>query len=291
MQQTYNAKGSTTKDLLPTPLKERCTRLVCIFLEWKTRLLCTEGSVRAAFKEPFDRDGILSYKVIRLCDLRSVTRCSWGEVKQLCVTPWHSHVEVWLCRTDGILIATKIVFYQELSALCIINIVAGTLSSSCWFYSSHKIKSRPSCHFTTENCSLSHNQNKLWCCIEDSTKIDLITMDNRVSADWDWMGRWGESPKESQGRGFFFYYYSLSVFSFSSWAPSWLKLSMRVKGPPMTWSTPRMWRRAVTNTRPCARFVRATPNNVLMNLSPCETGCCKISLDDGIRCLGEILEV
>lgn len=83
----------------------------------------------------------------------------------------------------------------------------------------------------------------------------------------------GEPPKESHGRVFFFFVVHLPpLFSFSSWAASWQKLSTRVKRPPMTWSTLKMWRRAVTNTRPCVRFVRATPNNVLMSLSPCETG-------------------
>lgn len=85
----------------------------------------------------------------------------------------------------------------------------------------------------------------------------------------------GEPPKDSHGGGFFFFVVVVHLpplFSFSSWAANWQKLSTRVKRPPMTWSTPRMWRRAVTNTRPCVRFVRATPNNALMSLNPCETG-------------------
>lgn len=124
-----------------------------------------------------------------------------------------------------------------------------------------------------QNCSLSHHQNKPWYCIEDRAKMDLITADNGVSADGGLQGTLGVSlPKSLPGRGFFVVVYLPPLFPFSSWAASWQKLSMRVKGPPMTWSTPKMWRRAGTNTRPCVRFVRATPNNVLMSLSPCETG-------------------
>lgn len=103
--------------------------------------------------------------------------------------------------------------------------------------------------------------------------MDLITADNGVSADGGLQGTLGVSlPKSLTERGFFVVVYLPPLFPFSSWAASWQKLSMRVKGPPMTWSTPKMWRRAGTNTRPCVRFVRATPNNVLMSLSPCKTG-------------------
>lgn len=55
-----------------------------------------------------------------------------------------------------------------------------------------------------QNCSLSHHQNKPWYCIQDRTKMDLITADNGVSADGGSQGALGvRLLKSLMGEGFF----------------------------------------------------------------------------------------
>lgn len=123
----------------------------------------------------------------------------------------------WLCCKDGILIATKYVFHQKLSALCMIKTCCRCIIIP-WVSSPSQISPRPSCFVTSEVKLAPISQPKQNMVLQRglNTNMDLITVDNRVSSHGDW----GEYGGECPGRGF----HSLSVFSFSSWALSWLEL-------------------------------------------------------------------
>lgn len=116
----------------------------------------------------------------------------------------------WLCCKDGILIATKNVLHQELSALCIIKTCCRYIIILLVSLQS-QISPRPSCFVTSEVKLASISQPKQNMVLERglNAKMDLITVDNRVSSHGDW----GEYSGESHGRGF----HSLSVlFQFLS---------------------------------------------------------------------------